>query len=153
LGSISSALTTYSTNGNEIYQICLKTGEEKRVEDFLSPQALWEKTYSDQNDWRGQFDSIPFLDKSGSWRLCYYKEIEVKNTLEAIAKKKNRILLTLASGTRKTATAFQIAWKLFQTRMPVGRENPQPAFLHLFLNKFDKFHCRWWNKWPQGKNR
>jgi sensor domain CHASE-containing protein len=31
---------------NEIYQICLKTGEEKRVEDFLSPQALWEKTYS-----------------------------------------------------------------------------------------------------------
>jgi hypothetical protein len=26
--------TTYSTNGNEIYQICLKTGEEKRVEDF-----------------------------------------------------------------------------------------------------------------------
>jgi hypothetical protein len=34
--------------------------------------------------------------------------------------------------------------------MPVGRENPQPAFLHLFLNKFDKFHCRWWNKWPQG---
>ena len=32
--------TTYSTNGNEIYQICLKTGEEKRVEDFLSPQAL-----------------------------------------------------------------------------------------------------------------
>jgi hypothetical protein len=47
--------TTYSTNGNEIYQICLKTGEEKRVEDFLSPQALWEKTYSDQNDWRGTF--------------------------------------------------------------------------------------------------
>ncbi|VVH61359.1 Type I restriction-modification system, restriction subunit R (EC, partial [uncultured Gammaproteobacteria bacterium] len=44
--------TTYATNGNEIYQICLKTGEEKRVEDFLSPQALWEKTYSDQNDWR-----------------------------------------------------------------------------------------------------
>jgi hypothetical protein len=26
--------------------------------------------------------------------------------------------------------------------MPVGRENPQPAFLRLFLNKFDKFHCR-----------
>jgi type I restriction enzyme R subunit len=51
--------TTYSTNGNEIYQICLKTGEEKRVEDFLSPQALWEKTYSDQNDWREQFASIP----------------------------------------------------------------------------------------------
>ncbi|VVH61989.1 Type I restriction-modification system, restriction subunit R (EC, partial [uncultured Gammaproteobacteria bacterium] len=76
--------TTYSTNGNEIYQICLKTGEEKRVEDFLSPQALWEKTYSDQNDWREQFASIPFEDKSGTWQLRYYQEIAVKNTLEAI---------------------------------------------------------------------
>jgi hypothetical protein len=27
----------------------------------------------------------------------------------------------------------------FSPIMPVGRENPQPAFLRLFLNKFDKF--------------
>src|SRR5215470_4216266 len=26
--------TTYSTNGNEIYQICMKTGEEGLVNDF-----------------------------------------------------------------------------------------------------------------------
>lgn len=36
--------------------------------------------------------------------------------LEAIAQKKKRILLTLATGTGKTAIAFQIAWKLFHTR-------------------------------------
>jgi len=108
--------TTYSTNGKEIYQICLKTGAESLVTDFLSPQELWDKTYSDQNDWREQFASIPFEDKSGTWQLRYYQEIAVKNTLEAIAQNKNRILLTLATGTGKTAIAFQIAWKLFQTR-------------------------------------
>ncbi|MDQ6956961.1 MAG: DEAD/DEAH box helicase family protein, partial [Mariprofundaceae bacterium] len=108
--------TTYSTNGKEIYQICLKTGEEKLVDDFLSPQALWDKTYSDQNDWRDKFASVPFEDKSGTWQLRYYQEITVKNALEAISQNKNRILLTLATGTGKTAIAFQISWKLFQTR-------------------------------------
>ncbi len=124
--------TTYSTNGNEIYQICLKTGEEKRVEDFLSPQALWEKTYSDQNDWREQFSSIPFEGKSGTWQLRYYQEIAVKNTLEAIAQNKNRILLTLATGTGKTAIAFQIAWKLFQIRWNLNRDGKRrPRILFL----------------------
>lgn len=108
--------TTYSTNGTEIYQICLKTGEENLVDDFLSPQALWDKTYSDQNDWRDKFSAVPFEDKSGTWQLRYYQEIAIKNTLEAISQNKNRILLTLATGTGKTAIAFQIAWKLFQTR-------------------------------------
>lgn len=108
--------TTYSTNGKEIYQICLKTGAESLVSEFLSPQELWDKTYSDQNDWREQFASIPFEDRSGTWQLRYYQEIAVKNTLEAIAQNKDRILLTLATGTGKTAIAFQIAWKLFQTR-------------------------------------
>ncbi|MDM8566111.1 DEAD/DEAH box helicase family protein [Candidatus Halobeggiatoa sp. HSG11] len=108
--------TTYSTNGKEIYQICMKTGAESLVNDFLSPQELWDKTYTDQNDWRDKFANIHFEDKSGTWQPRYYQEIAVKNTLEAIAQNKNRILLTLATGTGKTAIAFQIAWKLFQTR-------------------------------------
>jgi type I restriction enzyme, R subunit len=124
--------TTYSTNGKKIYQICLKTGKEAWVADFLSPQELWDKVYSDQNDWRDKFSSIPFEDKSGSWQLRYYQEIAVKNTLEAIAQNKNRILLTLATGTGKTAIAFQIAWKLFQTRWNLNRDgNRQPRILFL----------------------
>ena len=124
--------TTYSTNGKEIYQICLKTGAESLVTEFLSPQELWDKTYSDQNDWREQFASIPFEDKSGTWQLRYYQEIAVKNTLEAIAQNKNRILLTLATGTGKTAIAFQIAWKLFQTRWNLNRDGKRrPRILFL----------------------
>lgn len=111
--------TTYSTNGKEIYQICMKTGEESLVSHFLSPEQLWNKTFAEQNNWREQFANVPFEDKSGSWQLRYYQEIAVQRTVEAIAQSKDRILLTLATGTGKTAIAFQIAWKLFQTRWTV----------------------------------
>jgi type I restriction enzyme R subunit len=108
--------TTYSTNGKAIYQICMKSGEEGLVADFLSPDELLNKTFAEQNHWREQFANVPFEDKSGSWQLRYYQEIAVQKTVEAIAQNKDRILLTLATGTGKTAIAFQIAWKLFQTR-------------------------------------
>jgi type I restriction enzyme, R subunit len=124
--------TTYSTNGKEIYSICMKTGVEGLVNNFLTPEALWNKTYSDQNEWRDKFSAIPFEDKSGTWQLRYYQEIAVKNTLEAVAQNKDRILLTLATGTGKTAIAFQIAWKLFQTRWNLNRDGGRrPRILFL----------------------
>ena len=124
--------TTYSTNGKEIYSICMKTGVEGLVEDFLPPEALWNKTFALQNDWREKFAAIPYEDKSGTWQLRYYQEIAVKNTLEAVATGQERILLTLATGTGKTAIAFQIAWKLFQSRWNLKRDGsrrPRVLFL------------------------
>ncbi len=124
--------TTYSTNGKAIYQICMKSGEEGLVTDFLSPKELWNKTFAEKNDWREKFANIPFEDKSGSWQLRYYQEIAVQRTVEAIAQSKERILLTLATGTGKTAIAFQIAWKLFQTRWNLKRDgNRRPRILFL----------------------
>ncbi len=123
---------TYATNGKEIYQICMKTGKEKHVDHFLSPDELWNAVYSDQNEWRDKFNSVPFDDKSGTWQPRYYQEIAVKNTLEAVAQNKHRILLTLATGTGKTAIAFQIAWKLFQTRWNLNRDGKRrPRILFL----------------------
>ena len=124
--------TTYSSNGKEIYFICTKTAEEKLVANFLTPDELWNKTFAVQNEWREKFAAVPFEDKSGTWQLRYYQEIAVKNTLEAVANKKQRILLTLATGTGKTAIAFQIAWKLFQTRWNLKRDGSRrPRILFL----------------------
>ncbi|MCK6382703.1 MAG: DEAD/DEAH box helicase family protein, partial [Leptospiraceae bacterium] len=79
-----------------------------------------------------KFANVPFEDKSGSWQLRYYQEIAVQRTVEAIAQSKERILLTLATGTGKTAIAFQIAWKLFQTRWNLKRDgNRRPRILFL----------------------
>lgn len=136
--------TTYSSNGKEIYSICMKTGAEGLVANYLTPEELWNKTYSigepsqaltiykPINEWRLKFAEVPFEDKSGTWQLRYYQEIAVRNTIEAIANGKERILLTLATGTGKTAIAFQIAWKLFQTRWNLKRDGSRrPRILFL----------------------
>ena len=124
--------TTYATNGNEIYSICMASGQEGLVNNYLTPEELWNKTFAVQNEWRDKFSAIPFEDKSGTWQLRYYQEIAVKNALEAVANNQSRILLTLATGTGKTAIAFQIAWKLFQTRWNLTRDGSRrPRILFL----------------------
>ncbi len=124
--------TTYSTNGKEIYSICMKTGTEAIVSNYLSPEELWNKTFAVQNQWREKFSSIPFEDVGGTKGARYYQEIAVNNTLEAIANNSERILLTLATGTGKTFIAFQIAWKLFQARWNLKRDGSRrPRILFL----------------------
>ena len=122
----------YAANGREIYRINMKTGEEGPVDTFPSPEELWSMAHEQQNKWRDAFHHIPFEDKSGTQPPRFYQEIAVNRALNAIAKDKNRILLTLATGTGKTFIAFQIAWKLFHTRWNLkkdGTRRPRILFL------------------------
>lgn len=124
--------TTYSSNGKEIYQICMETGEEKLVDRFPTPDELWQKTFTEENSWRDKFDAVPFNDLSGSKPPYFYQEIAVNNVLSAVANEQNRILLTLATGTGKTFIAFQIAWKLFYSRWNLKRDGTRrPRILFL----------------------
>ncbi len=106
----------YSTNGQRIYEIDMETGAERYVETYPTPDELWNRTFAEQNAWRDRFAAIPFEDKGGQWHARYYQDIAIDRTLEAIAAGRDRILLTLATGTGKTFIAFQLAWKLFQSR-------------------------------------
>jgi len=122
----------YSTNGVGIYQIDMLTGKEAYIEHYPTPDALWSQTFSEQSDWRERFGEVPFEDKGGFWQPRYYQHNAINNTLEAIAEGKNRILLTLATGTGKTAIAFQIAWKLFHSRWNLTSEpTRRPRILFL----------------------
>lgn len=124
--------TTYATNGKEIYQICMKTGTEGLVAGYLTPDQLWDKTFASQNQWRDSFNEVPYEDVGGTKTTRYYQEIAVTNAMEAIANNRQRILLTLATGTGKTFIAFQIAWKLFQTRWNLKRDGMRrPRILFL----------------------
>jgi len=107
---------TYSSNGKEIYEISTKTGREGDVVNFPTPDELWNKTFSDQNEWKEKFDSVPFEDGGTGKKPRYYQENAVNNVMNAVAEEKQRVLLTMATGTGKTFIAFQITWKLFQTR-------------------------------------
>ena len=123
---------TYSTNGNEIYEINMKTGKERLVESFPTPDELWNNVFLVQNEWRDNFSSLPLVDISGTKIPHFYQEIAVNEVMNAIAEDKTRILLTLATGTGKTYIAFQIAWKLFQTRWNLNKEaGRRPRILFL----------------------
>lgn len=124
--------TTYATNGREIYSVCMKTGAEGLTPSFPTPDQLWDKTFAEQNQWRDSFNKIPYEDVGGTKAARYYQEIAVSKAMEAIANNKQRILLTLATGTGKTFIAFQIAWKLFYTRWNLKRDaarRPRILFL------------------------
>jgi type I restriction enzyme R subunit len=140
--------TTYSSNGHKIYEINYsknekgeikinKDGEmiitsETEVDKFPSPEELWAKTFKDKNEWSSKFDDVDFKTFKGFREPRYYQEIAINNTLDAIANKRNRILLTLATGTGKTVIAFHIAWKLFHARWNMQRDSKRvPRILFL----------------------
>jgi type I restriction enzyme R subunit len=124
---------TYSTNGQGVYAIDMLTGKEGKAASFPTPDELWamrftagdcrrEKlaTIPGPDSWRDRFAAVPSPDKSGTWTLRFYQEIAVRRVLEAIEQGRDRVLLTLATGTGKTSIAFQIAWKLFSSRWNIN---------------------------------
>lgn len=130
---------TYSTNGLQIYRIDMQEGTEGDVTSYPTPDELWELTFGVQDKlqpisavWREKLLSIPFEDRSGTWQPRYYQENAITKVLEAVSNNEPRILLTLATGTGKTAIAFQIAWKLFQAKWNInkdGQRSPRILFL------------------------
>ncbi len=123
---------TYASNGLGVYAIDMSNGEEGPVAAFPTPEELWARTFAEDNAWRDRFAAIPYADKGGSWQIRFYQDIAVSRALEAIATGRNRILLTLATGTGKTSIAFQIIWKLFQARWNLsGQPSRRPRILFL----------------------
>jgi type I restriction enzyme R subunit len=123
---------TYATNGKGIYGIDMETGREGELAAYPTPDELWNRTFTKADAWRDRFAAVPFEDKGGSHPSRYYQDIAVERALEAIAAGQPRILLTLATGTGKTFIAFQIAWKLFQSRWNLSREpSRRPRILFL----------------------
>jgi type I restriction enzyme R subunit len=123
---------TYASNGLGVYAIDMATGEEGEAERFPTPEELWTRQFAEENAWRDRFAAIPYADKGGSWQIRFYQDIAVSRVLEAIATGRDRILLTLATGTGKTSIAFQILWKLFQARWNrSGQPSRRPRILFL----------------------
>ncbi|MBT5424116.1 DEAD/DEAH box helicase family protein [archaeon] len=120
--------TTFATNGKEIYQICMNTGKEGVVDKYPTPEELWKKAYPELSTWKDKFSEIP---NGGIFTNRFYQEIAIKKVLDAVADGKQRMLLTLATGTGKTVIAFQIAWKLFQARWNLSKSKRQPRILFL----------------------
>ncbi len=147
----------YSTNGDSIYFIDMGVRDakgdyvvpstEEFIDKFPSPQELWQMTFPVDNEWRDKFNLQP-MNRDGGREPRYYQVNAINNVLNAVARKQNRILLTMATGTGKTFTAFQICWKLFQTRWNLHGAEQRPRILFIAdrnilanqaINDFEQF--------------
>ncbi len=106
----------FSTNGVGVYRVDLETGTEGYVPRYPTPEELWGAAFAEENAWRERFAAVPYETRGGQWEVRYYQHNAINNVLEAIVGGRDRILLTMATGTGKTAVAFQICWKLFHSR-------------------------------------
>ncbi len=130
----------YATNGDEIWGIDMGVKDcegnyiipstEGPVAKFPSPQELWAMTYTEHNEWRDKFN-LCALNRGGGREPRYYQEIAIDNVLTAVAKGQKRILLTMATGTGKTYTAFQICWKLYETNWNTRGTDKKPRILFI----------------------
>jgi type I restriction enzyme R subunit len=134
---------TYSTNGLQIYQMDMDSEggtSEGDVARFPTPDELWAMTFprpigiqaQEINDWQQRFDNTPLTLYKGKYKPYYYQQNAIEEVLKAIANKRDRILLTMATGTGKTATAFHICWKLFESKWNLRRDGKRaPRILFL----------------------
>lgn len=112
----------YSSNGKGFVEHDMLTGKETELWDyeFPSPDELW-KRYTDFKGITPDEEEIikepDYYDPVSKKTPRYYQRVAINKTIEAITKGKNRILLVMATGTGKTFTAFQIAYKLRNSGM------------------------------------
>jgi len=119
----------YSTNGHKIYEFDLRTSRGEYIDRYPTPEQLYQRLYATASPLKEKLLAIP-LQNSGKQER-YYQEIAIRRTMEAVGDGKNRVLLTLATGTGKTYVAFQIAYKLYQAKWNVDGADRRPKILFL----------------------
>lgn len=109
------------------------TGRERTLDSFPTPKELWTRLRIGEklrDDTTAERLLTPYNHLSGK-SPRYYQEIAINRTVRSILQEKNRILLTMATGTGKTVVAFQICWKLWQARWNRTGEYRRPKILYL----------------------
>lgn len=115
--------TVFSSNGDGFYEHdrTASSGNVEReltLHEFPSPDQLWQRYKQYKGIKTPEAERISAQDYffDGTSRSPrYYQQIAINRTVEAIAKGQQRILLTMATGTGKTYTAFQIIHRLWKS--------------------------------------
>lgn len=122
----------YATNGHRIIEIDYINGTECEVERYATPDELFArlKAAAQLSEESAPHLLEPFNLVSGKVPR-YYQQIAIHRVVEAILQGQSRILATLATGTGKTCVAFQICWKLWNSRWNRTGEHRRPKILFL----------------------
>jgi type I restriction enzyme R subunit len=122
----------YATNGHGIVEHDFLTGRDNDIDCFPTADELWGRLRTSEgiNDATAERVLAPYYHLSGK-SPRYYQEIAINRTVQAILQGKHRVLLTLATGTGKTVIAFQICYKLWNSRWNRTGEHRRPRILYL----------------------
>lgn len=123
----------YATNGHEVIEFDYCSGLETARTDYPTPDELWQRYRAAAGIKDQQVADrllTPFNHEVGKGER-YYAQIAVNRTMEAILTGKRRLLLTMATGTGKTAVAFQLCWKLWNAHWNRTGEHRRPRILYL----------------------
>jgi len=113
----------YSSNGDSFYEHDKTRSngtleKEISLDEFPSPEELWKryKKYKGiETEEEERISSQDYFFDGSGMSPRYYQQIAINRSVEAISKGNNRILLTMATGTGKTYTAFQIIHRLWKS--------------------------------------
>ena len=109
----------YSSNGSGFLEHDRLTGKEREISlaDFPTPEELWQRYKIGKNLSEEEEKVVcePYYYAIGDKKPRYYQRIAINRAVDAVAKGENRILITMATGTGKTFTAFQIVWRLWKS--------------------------------------
>ena len=115
--------SVYSSNGDGFYEHDKTNSNgvierELSLDEFPSPAELWKRYKKYKGIETEEQDRLTsqdyFFDGSGR-NPRYYQQIAINRSVEAVAKGQQRILLTMATGTGKTYTAFQVIHRLWKS--------------------------------------
>lgn len=122
----------YATNGHRIIEIDYVAGTEREVDRYASPHELWQRLTQSTPMAESATAHLlePFNLVSGKVPR-YYQRIAIQRVIEAILLGQTRMLATLATGTGKTCVAFQVCWKLWNSRWNRTGEYRRPKILFL----------------------
>lgn len=122
----------YATNGRRIIEIDYNTGTEREAERYPTPAELWERQSAAAGlPAAAQQQLLEPYNLTAGKIPRYYQDAAIRRVVEAILGGKPRVLATLATGTGKTSVAFQVCWKLWNSRWNRSGEHRRPKILFL----------------------
>ncbi|MDA3966736.1 EcoAI/FtnUII family type I restriction enzme subunit R [Helicobacter sp. WB40] len=120
----------YATNGKQIFEYDMYYLKGEYIEEFPSPEILFARTFGNLLEW--QYKLLTQREyQIPQKELRYYQKIAVDRVVQALINNKDRILLTLATGTGKTAIAFALCYRLLEARWNLENANRKPKILFL----------------------
>jgi type I restriction enzyme R subunit len=123
----------YSTNGSGIVEFDFATGAETERSEFPTPAELIGRIKQEEGlDDRAADQLLEGFYVQPGRKPRYYQEIAINRVVQSLVQGRDRVLVTMATGTGKTVVAFQVCWKLWNAKWNrKGDPARRPRILYL----------------------